>query len=232
MLFLVREEIRITSRKTSQSEYSHASSQQQDFPPPSSLLRESSGTEAESSPTRVFLIPCWVLKLFKGFIIINNWHIGLLINCTEPSYRPYYFCSFLFRVTRLRFKRLLITQSGPALAQMSWNCLAVNLFLLFCSVILMFTSAVKGESQKINLSSLNSKYLNRGIGEDNTEIMTRSVLLWFCLFVCFLLYHLFTFCFRVFVLCLHSRCFFGLSVIHSFVRCLIDSFTLIARWLP
>lgn len=60
----------------------------------------------------------------------------------------------------------------------------MNLFLLFCSVILMFTSAVKGESQKINLSSLNSKYLNRGIGEDKTEIMTRSVLLWFSLFVC------------------------------------------------
>ena len=53
----------------------------------------------------------------------------------------------------------------------------------------MFTSAVKGESQKINLSSLNSKYLNRGIGEDNTEIMTRSVLLWFCLFVCLFVFY-------------------------------------------
>lgn len=53
----------------------------------------------------------------------------------------------------------------------------MNLSLLFCSVILMFTSVVKGESQKIHLSSLNRRYLNRFIGEDKREIKTRPIYL-------------------------------------------------------
>ena len=37
----------------------------------------------------------------------------------------------------------------------------------------MFTSAVKGESQKLHLSPLNREYLNRSIGEDKREIKTK-----------------------------------------------------------